>query len=134
MGQSRYQGRRSEVRTFAHARIWLRLKKSGGAGSFEGRSEDEGFDDQHGARLNRRSVERGGSRPRNHFRLEAVRNQLSLGTLKIARVHGLKLSRRFSMAYRAGPEPVGVLGIFRTFLLAKAMEMAPPRITRTTAS
>ena len=27
----------------------------------------------------------------------AVRNQLSLGTLKIARVHGLKLSRRFSI-------------------------------------
>src|SRR4051794_28294088 len=50
----------------------------------------------------------------------AVRNQLSLRTLKIARVQGLKLSRRFSMAYPARPEPLGVLGIFRTFLLSKA--------------
>jgi DNA-binding transcriptional LysR family regulator len=64
----------------------------------------------------------------------AVRNQLSLGTLKIARVQGLKLSRRFSMAYPAGPAPVGVLGIFRTFLLSKAMEMAPQKITRTKTS
>src|SRR5216683_1602746 len=64
----------------------------------------------------------------------AVRNQLSLGTLKIARVHGLKLSRRFSMAYPAGPEPTGIVGIFRTFLLSQAMEMAPKRIARTNAS
>jgi DNA-binding transcriptional LysR family regulator len=55
----------------------------------------------------------------------AVRNQLSLGTLKVARVHGLKLSRRFSMAYAAGPEPTGVIGTFRKFLLSQAMEMAP---------
>jgi hypothetical protein len=44
----------------------------------------------------------------------AVRNQLSLGTLKIARVPGLTLSRRFLMAYPAGPEPTGMVGIFRT--------------------
>jgi DNA-binding transcriptional LysR family regulator len=55
----------------------------------------------------------------------AVRNQLSLGTLKVARVHGLKLSRRFSMAYAAGPEPTGVIGTFRGFLLSQATEMAP---------
>jgi DNA-binding transcriptional LysR family regulator len=60
----------------------------------------------------------------------AVRNQLSLGTLKIARVQGLKLSRRFSMAYPAGPEPTGIVGIFRTFLLSQATEMAPKRIFR----
>jgi LysR family transcriptional regulator, transcriptional activator of the cysJI operon len=64
----------------------------------------------------------------------AVRNQLSLGTLKIARVHGLKLSRRFSMAYPAGPEPTGIVGIFRTFLLDQAIEMAPKRKARTNAS
>jgi LysR family transcriptional regulator, transcriptional activator of the cysJI operon len=64
----------------------------------------------------------------------AVRNQLSLGTLKIARVNGLKLSRRFSMAYPAGPEPTGIVGTFRTFLLSQAMEMAPKRIARTNAS
>jgi DNA-binding transcriptional LysR family regulator len=55
----------------------------------------------------------------------AIRNQLSLGTLKIARVHGLKLSRRFSIAYPAGPEPTGIVNIFRTFLLSQAMEIAP---------
>jgi DNA-binding transcriptional LysR family regulator len=64
----------------------------------------------------------------------AVRNQLSLGTLKIARVRGLKLSRRFSMAYPAGPEPPGVVGIFRTFLLSQAMEMAPKQIAGTNTS
>src|ERR1700734_3707609 len=51
----------------------------------------------------------------------AVRNQLALGTLKLARVRDLKLSRRFSMAYPAGPEPTGIVGIFRTFLLSQAM-------------
>ena len=61
----------------------------------------------------------------------AVRSQLSLGTLKIARVRGLKLSRRLSMAYPAGPEPTGIVGIFRTFLLSQAMEMAPKRIAGT---
>jgi DNA-binding transcriptional LysR family regulator len=60
----------------------------------------------------------------------AVRNQLSLGTLKVARVQGLKLSRRFSMAYPAGPEPTGIIGVFRSFLLSQAMEMAPKRVAR----
>jgi LysR family transcriptional regulator, transcriptional activator of the cysJI operon len=63
-----------------------------------------------------------------------VRNQLSLGTLRIARVRGLKLSRRFSMAYPAGPEPTGTVGLFRRFLLSQAMEMASRRIARTNAS
>jgi DNA-binding transcriptional LysR family regulator len=55
----------------------------------------------------------------------AVRNQLSLGTLKLARVRGLKLSRRFSMAYPSGPEPTGSVGAFRAFLLSRALELAP---------
>jgi LysR family transcriptional regulator, transcriptional activator of the cysJI operon len=55
----------------------------------------------------------------------AVRNQLSLGTLKLARVRSLKLSRRFSMAYAAGPEPTGSVGAFRNFLLSRALELAP---------
>jgi DNA-binding transcriptional LysR family regulator len=55
----------------------------------------------------------------------AVRNQLSLGTLKLARVRGLKLSRRFSMAYPTGPEPTGSVGVFRNFLLSRALELAP---------
>jgi DNA-binding transcriptional LysR family regulator len=42
----------------------------------------------------------------------AVRNQLSLGTLKLARIRGLKLSRKFSPAYPAGPAPTGNVGAF----------------------
>lgn len=49
----------------------------------------------------------------------AVRNQLALGTLKLARIRGLKLARRFSMAYPAGPAPAGAVGAFRSFLLAR---------------
>ena len=55
----------------------------------------------------------------------AVRNQLALGTLKLARVEGLKLSRSFSLAYPAGPEPWGSVGAFRTFLLSHAAAIAP---------
>lgn len=55
----------------------------------------------------------------------AVRNQLSLGTLRVAHVQDLKLSRRFSLAYVAGPEPAGVIGAFRRFLLARALDLVP---------
>jgi LysR family transcriptional regulator, transcriptional activator of the cysJI operon len=55
----------------------------------------------------------------------AVRNQLSLGTLKLARVRGLKLSRKLSMAYPAGPEPTGSVGAFRSVLLTRALDLAP---------
>lgn len=58
----------------------------------------------------------------------AVRNQLALNSLKLARVTGLKLSRKFSMAYAAGPEPVGNVGVFRSFLLHRAMDIAPKRL------
>jgi DNA-binding transcriptional LysR family regulator len=54
----------------------------------------------------------------------AVRNQLSLGTLKLARIRGLKLSRMFSLAYPGGPEPSGNTGAFRTFLLARSMAVS----------
>jgi LysR family transcriptional regulator, transcriptional activator of the cysJI operon len=55
----------------------------------------------------------------------AVRNQLSLGTLKIARVRGLKLSRQFSIAYPAGPAPTGNVGAFHRFLLSTSFQLAP---------
>jgi DNA-binding transcriptional LysR family regulator len=58
----------------------------------------------------------------------AVRNQLSLGTLRLARVRDLKLSRMFSLAYSAGPVPTGNPGAFRAFLLARSEELAP-RVT-----
>ena len=60
----------------------------------------------------------------------AVRNQLALGTLKLARLKGIKLSRQFSMAYPAGPEPGGNVGAFRDFLLTHAMYIAPKRAPR----
>lgn len=60
----------------------------------------------------------------------AVRNQVSLGTLKLARVDGLKLSRSFSLAYRAGPEPSGNVGSFLTFLRGYAAAAVPRRSTR----
>ena len=60
----------------------------------------------------------------------AVRNQLALGTLKLARVDGLKLSRSFSLAYTAGPEPSGSVGAFRTFLLGHAAAVSPRRATQ----
>jgi DNA-binding transcriptional LysR family regulator len=59
----------------------------------------------------------------------AVRNQLVLGTLSLARVRGLKLSRMFSIATDAGPAPSGVVGAFHRFVLERAEDLAP----RTTA-
>ncbi len=59
----------------------------------------------------------------------AARNQLALGTLKVARIENLKLSRRFSLAYPAGPEPSSGAGAFRTFLLNHAVAIAPRRTT-----
>jgi DNA-binding transcriptional LysR family regulator len=53
----------------------------------------------------------------------AVRNQLALGTLKVARVQGVNLSRMFSIAYPVGPEPAGNSGAFRAFLLGSAAQL-----------
>jgi DNA-binding transcriptional LysR family regulator len=55
----------------------------------------------------------------------AVRNQLTLGTLGVAQVKGLKLSRKFSLAYRAGPEPRGNAGLFRQFILTHLLRTEP---------
>src|SRR5271168_1679444 len=55
----------------------------------------------------------------------AVRNQLALGTLKLARVRGLNLARMFSLATVAGPEPAGIAGAFHRFVLERAEELAP---------
>ena len=55
----------------------------------------------------------------------AVRNQLALGTLRVARVRGLRLARVFSVAYRLGPPPGGSAGAFHRFLLSDAQHAAP---------
>jgi DNA-binding transcriptional LysR family regulator len=52
----------------------------------------------------------------------AAQNHLALGTLKVARVPDLKLARKFSIVYPAGPAPTGNPGAFRTYLLAREME------------
>ena len=59
----------------------------------------------------------------------AVRNQLALGTLRLARVSGLNIERMFSVAYPVGPEPVGNAQKFLRFLRARRAEMRtqPPR-------
>jgi DNA-binding transcriptional LysR family regulator len=55
----------------------------------------------------------------------AARGQLSRGTLKLSRVRGLRLSRKFSIAYPSGPEPSGNSGAFRLFLLAESKKLYP---------
>src|SRR5271168_2112320 len=60
----------------------------------------------------------------------AVRNQLALGTLKLARVRNLKLGRMFSIATLAGPEATGTAGIFRRFVMERAEALAPRASTR----
>jgi LysR family transcriptional regulator, transcriptional activator of the cysJI operon len=55
----------------------------------------------------------------------AVRNQLALGTLKLARVRGLNLARMFSLATVAGPEPAGIARAFHRFVLERAEGLAP---------
>jgi len=59
-----------------------------------------------------------------------VRNQLSLGTLKVARIQGIQLSRQFSMAYQAGPMPTGVVETFRGFLLTQSKKMTRRKTSR----
>jgi LysR family transcriptional regulator, transcriptional activator of the cysJI operon len=58
----------------------------------------------------------------------AVRKQLTLGTLKLARVRGVTFSRMFSLAYPAGPEPTGNIAAFRCFLHNHSLDLAP-RVT-----
>jgi DNA-binding transcriptional LysR family regulator len=58
----------------------------------------------------------------------AVRNQLALGTLRLARVRGLELARMFSVAVPAGPEPAGLPGAFARFVHERG-ERNVPRAT-----
>jgi DNA-binding transcriptional LysR family regulator len=54
-----------------------------------------------------------------------VRNQIALGTLRVAHIRGLKLARMFSIATPSGPEPVGIVAVFHRFLLERAEDLAP---------
>jgi DNA-binding transcriptional LysR family regulator len=53
----------------------------------------------------------------------AVRNQLALGTLKLAYAKELKLVRWFSLARAAGPESGGNVEAFRAILLSHRLEL-----------
>jgi DNA-binding transcriptional LysR family regulator len=60
----------------------------------------------------------------------AVRNQLALGTLCVARIKGLHLARMFSLVTLPGPEPTGAAGGFRRFVLASAERLADRAVRR----
>lgn len=53
----------------------------------------------------------------------AVRNQLALQTLRVARVKGLRLARQFAMVFPAGPDAAGNAGDFRDLVLMAANEV-----------
>jgi DNA-binding transcriptional LysR family regulator len=55
----------------------------------------------------------------------AVRNQLALGSLRLAHVEDLPLQRMFSLAWPAGPEPAGVAAAFRRLVLDRAETLTP---------
>jgi len=58
----------------------------------------------------------------------AISKELELGTLKIVRVEGVRVTRHFSLITRTGPEPQGPAGALRTFVLQRARFLfkAPP--------
>jgi DNA-binding transcriptional LysR family regulator len=60
----------------------------------------------------------------------AVRNQLALGTLALARIRDLKLARMFSIATAAGPEPAGIVGAFHDFVMWRAEKLTPRATAR----
>jgi LysR family transcriptional regulator, transcriptional activator of the cysJI operon len=60
----------------------------------------------------------------------AVRNQLELGTLQLARIRNFQVTRMFSMARLAGPEPTGAAGLFFRFVLDRAQDLGPLPLRR----
>ena len=50
----------------------------------------------------------------------AISKELELGTLKLANVAGLRITRQFTLITRTGPEPQGPAGALRTFALDRA--------------
>lgn len=50
----------------------------------------------------------------------AISKELELGTLKVASVPGLRITRHFTLLTRTGPEPQGPAGALRTFTLERA--------------
>lgn len=49
----------------------------------------------------------------------AISKELELGTLKVAQVDGVRVTRHFALIWRTGPEPHGPAGALRTFALER---------------
>jgi DNA-binding transcriptional LysR family regulator len=54
----------------------------------------------------------------------AISKELELGSLKLVRVAGLRITRYFSLISRTGPKPQGPAGAFRVFALERARILA----------
>jgi DNA-binding transcriptional LysR family regulator len=50
----------------------------------------------------------------------AISKELELGTLKVAQVNGVRVTRHFTLVSRTGPEPQGPAGALRLFALERA--------------
>jgi DNA-binding transcriptional LysR family regulator len=50
----------------------------------------------------------------------AISKELELGTLKVAQVNGVRVTRHFTLVSRTGPEPQGPAGALRSFALERA--------------
>jgi len=57
----------------------------------------------------------------------AISKELELGTLKVGEVKGVRATRHFTLISRTGPEPQGPAGALKTFALARARVLSPPR-------
>ena len=50
----------------------------------------------------------------------AISKELELGTLKVSKASGVKITRHFALVTRTGPEPHGPAGALREFALSRA--------------
>ena len=50
----------------------------------------------------------------------AISQELELGTLRVSKVSGVKITRHFALVTRTGPEPHGPAGALREFALSRA--------------
>lgn len=56
----------------------------------------------------------------------AISKELELGTLKVSKASGVKITRHFALVTRAGPEPHGPAGALREFALSRARVLSNP--------
>lgn len=66
----------------------------------------------------------------------AISKELELGTLKVVRADGVKVTRHFSLITRTGPEPQGAVGALRIFSLQRArfLSKTSPRLLQARSS